>query len=59
MKVQISINTDNAAFDEFNGIEIARILHELAEGLDGSDVNNAIYPLYDVNGNKVGRFTCD
>lgn len=53
MKVKITINCDNAAFDDAPATELARILHELEqEILDGTDSK----PLYDINGNKVGEF---
>ena len=50
--VEIRFNIDNAAFDNGNRrIEIARILHELAN--DAADGQMGKY-IYDINGNKIG-----
>ena len=54
MKLNIEIETDNAAFDDYPRREVTRILRELAakteRGIyyDGRDV-----PLYDPEGNKM------
>lgn len=52
MKITIEINTDNAAFED-RGQEIHRLLSvvqsKIIKGLCGG-------PLYDFNGNKVGKF---
>jgi hypothetical protein len=51
----IVIKCDNAAFDEVPGIEVARILRELADLVDHDDLPGPIgIPLRDVNGNRVG-----
>jgi hypothetical protein len=56
MKIQIEIRADNSAFDGDSGSEVARILRELADRVDGSDVADTIARrLYDVNGNSVGK----
>lgn len=54
--ITITIETDNAAFDESPEVEVARILRKLADrvttsGLDG----DVILPLKDLNGNSVGE----
>jgi hypothetical protein len=55
MKLNIEIEADNAAFDDYPRREITRILRELADkterGIyyDGRDV-----PMYDPEGNKIG-----
>ena len=55
MKLNIEIETDSAAFDDYPRREITRILRELADkterGIyyDGRDIL-----LYDLNSNKVG-----
>ncbi len=55
--IRITISTGNAAFDNRESSETARILREIADRLDDAawmiptiDHN----PLYDVNGNRVG-----
>ena len=55
MKLNIEIEADDAAFDDYPRREVARILKDLAgkteRGIyyDGREV-----PLYDLNGNKIG-----
>ena len=56
MDYQITINTDNAAFNETddNGAyETARILRRLANDIEGSGLCE--FNLRDFNGNKVGE----
>lgn len=54
----VSIGTDNSAFDDSPGIELARILRSLADCVDGADVATVVafdaFGLRDVNGNTVG-----
>ena len=52
MKYQIEIKTDNAAFNDYPNLEVARILKDLAGKAEAGDSLNI--PLYDLNGNKVG-----
>lgn len=53
----ITINTANAAFEEGNGTECARILKEIAASIDGNDIlPNTDRKLHDLNGNKVGYY---
>jgi hypothetical protein len=56
---KIEINTDNAAFNNMPGIEIARILREAA---DKAEIRLCAgrtdsFPLRDFNGNVVGMCT--
>lgn len=53
MLITIQIRTDNAAFEDTGGSEVARILRELAEQYD-SDGLHIFVKLYDINGNAVG-----
>lgn len=54
--LNLSIRTANAAFDDGNaGPEVARILREYADKIDGGDLRPA--PLIDYNGNRVGEVT--
>ena len=52
MKYQIEIKTDNAAFNDYPKLEVARILKDLAGKAEAGYSLNI--PLYDLNGNKVG-----
>ena len=52
MKYQIEIKTDNAAFNDYPGLEVARILKDLAGKAEAGYPLDV--PLYDLNGNKVG-----
>lgn len=56
MKLILKMHTNNAAFEDAPCMEVARILHELADRIDQRgyfDAGND-YPLSDVNGNKIG-----
>ena len=65
MNITITINTDNAAFDEYAGnnlgLEVARILESLAYDFKGRgyeydkpcDLRRS--PLFDANGHTVGH----
>lgn len=63
MKIKITIDCDNAAFaDGNNGSEVARILREAAERIDGDDIpstptrkGDGYLFLRDYNGNRVGE----
>jgi hypothetical protein len=55
MNITITINTDNAAFENMAGIEVARILRKLADMIeDWPGANEFTYGCRDANGNKVG-----
>lgn len=54
MKLTITIHMDNAAFEDGNGTEAARILRKLSECLMDADLCSGIDTLYDLNGNCVG-----
>lgn len=56
MKITITINTDNAAFEDESGSEVARILRELCNEIEGRDIlgNDDGTNLRDINGNRVG-----
>lgn len=59
-KFTITINTDNAAFDDAPGQEIGRILRTIADSVEGSMSGTSIRyfttPVRDINGNTVGKF---
>ena len=50
---KLTIQADNAAFDDDAGAEIARILRDVATALERGTRGA---PLHDYNGNQVGRF---
>ena len=55
--IRITINTDNAAFDEAPHIEVARILGDLCRRYSLADLVRGKEPditLRDANGNTVG-----
>lgn len=53
--LRITIKMDNAAFEDSNGTEAARILRRLADDIDGLNWTESSQSLFDLNGNKVGR----
>lgn len=55
MILYLDIRLDNAAFEECNGNEIARILHNLATTVEGDQLDEYYsVKLLDHNGNAVG-----
>lgn len=50
---KLTIETDNAAFDDCPEQECARILRAVADALERGTRGA---PLHDINGNRVGRF---
>ena len=56
MTFNLNLNTDNAAFEDNEGAETARILRALADRLEDStfDNDNGMWLLRDSNGNAVG-----
>lgn len=58
MDVTIKINCGNAAFEDQESSEVARILRELVRRIDGHPdfLPGHSQPLRDINGNTVGSF---
>lgn len=54
--ITITIDTGNQAFDDTPGIEVARMLRELATKLEAGNVPET---LKDINGNTCGIVTAD
>ena len=55
MTIKLEIETDNAAFEDNAGSEVARILRHAANKIEGwPGANEFAIGLLDVNGNKVG-----
>ena len=56
MTITIEIKTDNAAFENQSGQEVARILRKLADQVESWPGANAFtLGLRDINGNKCGE----
>jgi hypothetical protein len=56
MKLVLTMNLDNAAFEEPAGYEVARILGELRDKISGESlIDGDGWVLRDVNGNRVGE----
>lgn len=55
-QITITINTSNEAFETHAEWELARILRELAKGIEGGSIDDDI-KLRDINGNEVGQLT--
>ena len=53
--VRIFIQCENAAFDPEPGVEVARILRELAKRIESGEALDG-HRLFDVNGNLVGHY---
>ena len=59
MAFRLAIETDNAAFDEDNNMEIIRILLKTVKTLAVDTVDTASEIIYDINGNTVGSWHLD
>jgi len=53
-RVEITINIENAAFEENGSSEVARILRKLADDYENDGFYIYEY-LHDINGNVVGK----
>jgi hypothetical protein len=53
LKITLTINTENAAFDDHEAGEIARILRTEAKQIAGGRLGSG--SLLDINGNTIGR----
>ena len=57
MNLTISINLDNAAFEEDLGTELASLFQEIEQKFQGIHLlNTAAHAIRDTNGNTVGSF---
>lgn len=52
MKIVIEVSTDNSAFEDEPYTELVRILKVAIEKFEKGNME---FPLYDINGNKVGK----
>ena len=59
MKAEITIRMDNAAFTPYPSFELSRILKVLSVTIQNSSQLRPgdAFPIYDINGNKVGYLT--
>lgn len=58
--INLTINTENDAFEGAGCSEVARILREFADKIEGCALPVHVaetFGLYDVNGNRVGEVT--
>ena len=55
--ITVTIDLDNAAFDDEPATEVGRILRQLATNVEEGDIPP--FDLADLNGNKVGEITDD
>lgn len=55
MKFTVEIECDNAAFADWPGLEVARILRDVANRVDG-DAEGTHGTCRDANGNRVGSW---
>lgn len=57
MKLKVTIEMDNAAFEDQAGSECARILRDVADKLEGRDMvsTGELFTTRDYNGNRVGE----
>ena len=53
-KFSLHLDTDNAAFDDDVGYEVARILRDIADKVE-RDGEDACLPIMDINGNRIGN----
>ena len=53
MKLELEINMDNAAFEDNEGAEAARIMRDAADSVEMGCIRAS---LFDLNGNTVGKF---
>ena len=57
---KLEFSTDNAAFDDCPGDEIARILHHCADRIEYLvNGEGAQWLVYDTNGNRIGHLDFD
>lgn len=56
MIFKLHIHTDNAAFEDNKGPELARILRELAYKMEKDGPSWCYQNLKDINGNIVGKY---
>ena len=56
MKVEITIDCENAAFEDDPGHEVCRILHKLEASIGKYGLTGTSEKLFDINGNTTGKF---
>ena len=59
MRLSIVIDCDNAAFSEDFAGQLADILDDCRDTIEAKGETFTEKPLYDFNGNKVGRMTLE
>lgn len=56
---KIEFETDNAAFEDMQTEEVARILREIADKVENGSFSFACGVVRDYNGNTVGKWLLD
>ena len=61
MRFVLTIDMDNAAFEEVPSVEVARILRDVAERIEYHPNFSPGHsqPVHDINGNLVGSFSVE
>ncbi len=57
--ITININTTNQIFVEQGEQELARILRELADGIESGAIDEQGTIIRDLNGNRIGTLTTE
>lgn len=63
MKIQIEFSTYNASFEDLPVKQTIKIMERIKEEVLNAILDDSIclvdYPIIDVNGNKIGKFTIE
>lgn len=63
MKIQVQFSTDNASFEDTPVMQTSKIMARIKEEVLNAILDDSTclidYPIVDINGNKIGKFTID
>ena len=63
MKIQVQFSTNNDSFEQVPVKQTNRIMERIKEEVLNSILDDSIhlidYPIVDINGNKIGKFTIE
>jgi hypothetical protein len=63
MKIQVQFSTNNDSFEQVPVMQITRIMARIKDELFNAMLDDSIhlidYPIIDINGNKIGKFTIE
>jgi hypothetical protein len=55
--LRVNVRCSTAAFDDtYPGLEVARILRDIAAKIDSNMASGCYQTIFDINGNDVGRY---